>query len=440
MWESLSVTVPSGLTVPGAAAALAVALGCGLLVGVERERRKGQGRARSLAGLRTFALVCVMGAAAMLTGLAGLVTVGAAFVAALGAVSHWRDRSSDPGVTTEVALLLTYLVGVLCVWSLPLAAAVAVGMAGLLEWRERLHRFASHWLTPAEVRDGILLCALVLIALPLMPDRPLWGKAMNPHVITQLLALLLAIQSLAHLSRRLLEARQAVALSSITSGFVSSTATIASMGMAVREGQASARLMAGAGTLSCVATALQILLVTLTVQPGWLAELWWPCLLGAAVALAWGGWLVRGGADGHCDGAVATPRTEGLALSARPVADPAAGRMFSLRGALLVAVLLTAVQALVYGLGLWLGQSGTLAGTLLAAMVDLHSAVAAVLAPVTPHEDGQVLQALMLAMSIHAVSKSVTALTAGGWRYLAWLTPGLWLHTAAMVLPLWFMG
>ncbi|WP_334153747.1 MgtC/SapB family protein [Tepidimonas sp.] len=256
MVDSVAVT-----EVSGAARALAAALGCGLLVGLERERRKGRGATRVFAGIRTFALVCVLGAAAALTGSVGLVPVGALLVAGLAVVSHWRDRSPDPGATTEIALFLTYLIGVLCAWSLPLAAAVAVGLTGVLAARERLHRFARQWLRPYEVRDGIILAAIVLIALPLMPDRTVAGEGLNPYQLTRLLALLLAIQSLAHLSQRLLAAREAIALSSLAAGFVSSTATIASSGLAVREGRAGARLMAGAGLLSCVATLLQMAVI-----------------------------------------------------------------------------------------------------------------------------------------------------------------------------------
>lgn len=421
MWASYDSTLPNGMTVADAAATLAVALGCGLLVGIERERRKGTGATRALAGVRTFALVCVLGAGGMLSGESGLVAVGALLVAALCVVSHARDRSRDPGVTTEVALFLTYLIGVLSVWTLPLAAAMAVTLTALLAARERLHHFASRWLQPGEVRDGIILGALVLIALPLMPDQPLWGDVLNPHLTTQLLALLLAIQSLAHLSRRLLEARQAVMLSSIASGFVSSTATIASMGMAVREGRGGARLMAGAGLLSSVATFLQMLVVALAIQPAWLKVLWWPALAGTLVALLWGGWLVRG----------APP--DGVAATAHPAGE---SRMFSLRGALLVAALLTSVQALVYGLRLWLGQAGALGATVLASVVDLHSSVAAVLALSTPSSPGLGYTALMLAIGVHGVSKAATAGFAGGMRYQGWLAPGLFLHTAVCVAGL----
>lgn len=409
---------PASPALAGAAATLAAALGCGLLIGIERERRKGEGPGRALAGLRSFALVCVTGAAAALTQITGLVVAGAAFVAALGVVAYWRDRSDDPGVTTEIALLLTYLIGVLCAWSLPLAAALAAGLTALLAGRERLHRFARHWLRPAEVRDGIVLAALVLMALPLVPDRPLWGNALNPHVIVQLLALLLGVQAAAHLARRLLQARHAVALSALASGFVSSTATIATLGLAVREGRSGARLMAGGALLSCVSTLLQLLLVAAAVQPAWLAHLVWPSLSGALLALVWGGWLVRG----------APPEAAAVAVEQDE-------RMFSLEGAAAVAALLAGIQALVHALTLWLGEAGLIVGTLLGALADLHSALAAVFSAGPPAPVGH--HAMIAALAVHAASKSVTAALVGGRRFALWLLPGLWGHTALAMALLW---
>jgi uncharacterized membrane protein (DUF4010 family) len=89
--------------------------------------RQGQERegaaAGGLAGMRSFTLACLAGAVSMLLGQVWLTLVGAAFIAALGVIAYWRDRSGDPGVTTEIALLLAYLIGALCTWSLPLAAA-----------------------------------------------------------------------------------------------------------------------------------------------------------------------------------------------------------------------------------------------------------------------------------------------------------------------------
>jgi uncharacterized membrane protein (DUF4010 family) len=411
-----------------AAATLAAAVGCGLLIGVERERSKGEGPARAFAGLRTFALVCVSGAVAALVQNSGLVLVGAAFVAALGVVSYARDRSEDPGATTEVALLLTYLIGVVCVWQMPLAAALAAVLTALLAARERLHRFVTEWLRPAEVRDGIVLAALVLVALPLVPDRALWGPVLNPATILQLLALLLAVQSLAHLCRRLLQARHAVAFSAFASGFVSSTATIATLGMGARQKGSEARLLAGGGLLSCVPTLLQMLLVAAAVRPAWLPSLWVPALVGAALAAVCGAWLVRG-APMELGGSMgSSPHTEGLGA-------PQGDRMFSLGGATAIAALLAGIQVLVHALDLWLGEAGVLAGTLLASLVDLHSALAAVFVSAEPPAGGAPW-AVMLALGVHALSKSVTAAVSGGVRYAAWLVPGLLAHTAVCMVLL----
>lgn len=413
------------LPLGAAAAALAVALGCGLLIGIERERRKGSGPGRALAGVRSFAVVALTGAASMLVGQLWLALVGAAFVAGLAVVAYWRDRSGDPGVTTELALLLTFVIGALCTLSLTLGAALAVTLTGLLAGRERMHDFARHWLQPAELRDGIVLAALALIALPLLPDRPLWGPVLNPRTIATLLVVLLAIQALAHLCRRLLQERQALMLSALASGFVSSTATIATFGMEVRDGKTPARLAAGAALLSCVATLLQLLAVAATVQPSWLAVLWLPVLAGAALAGLLGAWMVRSAMAN----APAQVRAE-----AAPAPDPE--RMFSLRSAVLVAALLTGVQAAVHGLSAWLGDTGLLAATLIAALAELHAASAAVMAQ-SPVASGPALIALGGALAVHALAKCVTAQVSGGWAFVGALAPGLVVHTA-LVLALLF--
>lgn len=402
---------------PGGAQALAAALGCGLLMGLERERRKGEGPGRALAGMRSFTLASLTGAVSMLLGQVWLAIVGAAFIAALGVVAYWRDRSDDPGVTTEIALLLAYLIGALCTWNIALAAGLTVAVTGLLAARDPMHRFARDWLQAGELRDGLILCALALIAVPLLPDRALWGPALNPRTIATLLVVLLAIQALAHVARRLLQARHALVLSSLAAGFVSSTATIATLGMEVREGRARARPQAGAALLSCVGTLLQLLAVAAAVQPRWLAVLWLPALAGAALVAAWGLWLVRSGETPHR-----------VALTARDA------RMFSLRTAALVALLLGGIQAVVHGLSLWWGSAGLVAGVLLGALVDLHAAAAAVLIQGPPEPaPAALLQGLMGALLVHNLSKCVTAAVSGGRAYLLAFAAGLLVHVALVL-------
>ena len=411
-----------------ALAVLASAAGCGLLMGIERERRKGAGPDRALAGVRSFTLASLAGAAAALTAVPALVAVGAALVAALAVVAYARDRSGDPGVTTEIALLLAYVIGVTCARDQLLAAALAVVVTGLLALRDALHQFSNQWLQPGEVRSGLILAALALLVYPLAPNTPLWQGVLNPQVAVRLVIVLLVIQSLAHVGRRLLQARQAMALSALASGFVSSTATIASLGMEAREGTVAVRAQAGAAVLSCVATMAQIVVVAAAVQPAWLVRLWAPALAGAVVAGAWGWWRVRGATGGLEDG------------TTRPQLPPDTA-MFKLRDAALIAALLTAVQVGVQLLTRWQGDAGMLAGALLAALADVHAATAALLVqggPASPMAPA-VAQALMAALLVHAGSKSAVALASGGWRYALAVAPGIVAHTLAFVgvMALW---
>ena len=80
------------------------------------------------------------------------------------------------------------------------------------------------------------------------------------------------------------------------------------------------------------------------------------------------------------------------------------------------------------------------AGALVAALADLHSALAAVFSATTPVSGPAGVWAVALALLVHAASKSVTAGLTGGMAYLRWLAPGLWLHTLLGVALLAWWG
>jgi len=89
----------------------AVAIGIGLLIGAERERRKGDGPTRSPAGIRTFTITALAGAVSITLGGELLLTVAASGVILLACIAYWRGHDDDPGLTTEIALILTMLIG-----------------------------------------------------------------------------------------------------------------------------------------------------------------------------------------------------------------------------------------------------------------------------------------------------------------------------------------
>lgn len=374
------------------------ALGCGLLIGLERERHKNNNNEQSFAGLRSFTITALLGASCFLLHL--YIGVIGAVAVSLFCVYSLFQQKQDIGSITELAFLMTYIMGAVCVWNIPLAAGMAVLLTIILMGKQTLHQFAGKTIQSYELRDGLLLLALILIALPVMPNKPLWGAVLNPYLILKLLILILIVQSMAHVAKRILSNDKALILSALASGFVSSTATIASLGMQVRSGRASAKLNAGAGLISCIATLLQLLLIVLGVSVEWFKFLLIPSLVGIGILCIAAGFLIY-----------RTPQADN-STSINEIQE-IDSRMFSIKEAVIIAVSLTLIQAGIYGANLLLGDSSLILGTFLASLFEVHAAVAGVVIQGNPH-NLTLIYAVMIGIAAHAVSKSINFFVTGG--------------------------
>lgn len=402
---------------------LLVALGVGLLMGVERERRKRSGATRGFAGIRSFALASVAGALAQMSDIAGLSALGAALVAGLALISHRRDRSGDPGVTTEIALFVAYLVGVTAVAHPAIAAATGAVVTMLLAAREHLHRFSTQWLSPNELRDALILTGLALVLLPLLPEGALFGEFLSPRALARLVLVLLAIQACGHVAQRVLGGHHGLVLAGLVSGFVSSTATIATMGARARTQAAELGACARAAIVSNVATILQLLIVAAAVQPAWLATLWVPALCGCAVVLLFSFY-----------GRSATPTP--------PPAHDAERAAIRLRDALLIAGLITAVQIAAHLLEARYGEAGMTVAAAVAGFADLHAAAAALFTRPPPEDSREASRLLVVplcaALATNMASKLVGAYATGGRPFFARVAPAILAFSAAFAAALWF--
>jgi hypothetical protein len=110
-----------------------VALGIGLLIGIERERLKGEDSNRRFAGIRTFAISSLMGCISIMTGSNLLFGLAVSVISLFCMVGYLANRDQDPGLTTEISLVLTCFLGGMTVISMPIAAGSGVAVAFLLK-------------------------------------------------------------------------------------------------------------------------------------------------------------------------------------------------------------------------------------------------------------------------------------------------------------------
>ncbi|MBS0524435.1 MAG: MgtC/SapB family protein [Proteobacteria bacterium] len=392
-----------------------ISLGIGLLIGIDRERRKGESPAREAAGVRTYTITALAGAAAGAINSDALMAAVAVGVVGLAGLSYWRSSADDPGLTGEIALVTTALLGMLTMSAPTLAAGAGVVVAVLLYSREGLHRFVRSSLSEAEMRDALIFAGATLVVLPLLPDDPLdpYG-VLNLRKIWIVVVLIMAISGGGYIAVRLLGARFGLPVSGFASGFVSSSATIAAMASRVKDTPSLLKPAAAGAVLSTVATIVQLALLLAAVNVEVLAELAIPLALGGLAAVLYGGAFTL------------------WALKHEGQSDDKPGRAFSLAIALTLAATLAVILVASAALQSWLGQAGVVIAAGTAGFADTHSAAVSVASLATAEriDPGQAVLPILVAFSTNTVTKIVLAL-AGSRVYALSVVPGLVLVAAA---------
>ena len=184
----------------------------------------------------------------------------------LTALSYIRGHDEDPGLTTEIGLITTPLLGGLAMSDTLLASGLGVAVAVVFAAKTPLHGFVRRTLTAAEVTDGLVFAVATLLIWPQLPDRYLGPlQSLNPHSIWLLVILVLALGASGHVATRVLGARFGLPIAGLASGFVSSTATIGAMAGRAAKDPASMSAAVAAAAFSTVATFIQLALLLLTI-------------------------------------------------------------------------------------------------------------------------------------------------------------------------------
>ncbi|MEO6002667.1 MAG: MgtC/SapB family protein [Opitutus sp.] len=210
---------------------LGITLGLGLLVGLQRQRTDAR-----LAGIRTFPLVALLGAVCGLLAqtfgawvlLGGIVSL--ALVIAGANLPLLRAAEDSPGVTTEAALLVIFMVAAyLMVGSVAVAIALCGAVAVLLHLKPQMHSLA------AKIGDrdftAIMQFTLIsLVILPVLPDQP-YGPyhVLNPFRIWLMVVLIVGISLGGYVAYRWAGNRAGAWATGVLGGLISSTATTVSL-------------------------------------------------------------------------------------------------------------------------------------------------------------------------------------------------------------------
>ncbi|MBS1139714.1 MAG: MgtC/SapB transporter [Proteobacteria bacterium] len=402
--------------------AFSTALGIGLLIGMERERRP-----EASAGLRTFALVAMLGCLFALLGdktggpwllVAGLLVISGSMIA-----SNFSAQQEEQyrGFTSEAAIIVTYALGA-AVWFgySTLAVMLAITTTVLLYFKAELRQFSERT-TPKDINSILQFAVLSLVILPILPSEDFGPyNAINPRQVWYMVVLISGLALAGYLALRIVGARHGAALLGIFGGLASSTATTMMFSRHARDHVNLVQMSAIVILIANVMVMIRLWLVAGVVAPG----------LAAPIAIVFACGIVPGIAMSLYSWKVLSAAGE---LPMPEVKNPTELRTALSFGLLYAVVLLASA---------WLqdiaGSSGLYIVALVSGLTDADASVLSTLRMFNLEKvaSGDAVIAVTLALMANLIFKISLVISIGGAKLARHALPGLLAIGSGMAIGL----
>ncbi len=359
-------------------------------------------------GLRTFTVLSLVGFAAALAserfpGLAPVVMAGVTLVVI---AMYFRVVEHGSGITTEVAAIGTCGLGILCRYHPQAAGVIALVLTVILASKRFAHETVRK-MRRVELTDTLKFLVIILIILPLLPNRALdpYG-AFNPYKVGFLVVLISGISFVGYFLTRILGARRGLGLTGVLGGLTSSTAVTAAMAAEAKQ-EPRLRSICAFSTVAANATMfVRVLVVVALLDRELVMHLIWSVgamaivAAGAAVVL----WLVASKAS----------RAGGEGPSKVKLKNP-----FSLGPAIKFALFFVGILFVAKLAKMYFGDSGLFAAAGLSGLADVDAITLSIAEQARDASLARDVGAIGITIAVvsNSVVKTGIAIYSGGWKF-----------------------
>lgn len=380
---------------------ISLALAVGLLIGVERGwQERGSKGGSHVAGLRTFGLIGLLGGIwGILSSKFGDILIGFSFLAMtallISAYILSRRDSEDRGITSLVAALITFSLGIMAVKGFEnIAVACAVVTASLLTLKNRLHRWVET-LEQQEIHAALKLLLISVVLLPVLPNQGYgpW-QALNPYLLWWMVVLIASLSFVGYFSIKLAGARQGIMLTSMLGGLVSSTAL--TLYLSKLSSEIKIQRVIAAGIIVATATTFpRVMLEVAVINPELLKNLWLP--LSGMMFTSYGYAYLLWRKNGDVNKFEYKPKNP-----------------FELGSAIRFGLLLAAIMLAAMAIRHWFGETGLYALSAISGVIDVDAITLSITKMTThdlPLEVGA--KAIILAVIVNTIVKMGLVISLG---------------------------
>jgi len=206
-----------------------ISLGIGLILGLEREFDKLK-EERGFAGIRTFPMVSILGfslgvLSEHFTSWIVIVGLGAFILFLVLNVFYQKQAEYAKGLTTNLALIITYVLGVMISAEYYRdAVATAVIVVTLLSLKTRFRSVISN-ITSEELFAFIKFAIISLLILPFLPNKTYGPNGLlNPFEIGSIVVIVSFLNFIGYFLVKFVGSKKGIILTAILGGLISSTA------------------------------------------------------------------------------------------------------------------------------------------------------------------------------------------------------------------------
>jgi len=400
----------------------ALALALGLLVGLERETASSDRKFRYFAGVRTYTIISLYGFGCGWLNHINVtlaLPIGMISVAALAVVGYLAKlKEGRIGSTSEVAALLTFIMGTLTILT-DVWVAMALGIIStiLLSEKADLETFVER-LDKSEFLGVLKFLLVTVIILPVLPNHEYTEFKLNPTRIWQIVIMVSTIGFVGYFLTKKFGGKLGLWLSGLLGGIASSTAvTIASARIAKNIADQSGNALQ-ASILASSVMYLRILVLVWLINPSFVGFLWWKMLILSCLGFL----LVLGVKNHH------------LSDSASQVTD--LSNPFEIRPAMMFGIFfvgLTIITSLVNRL---LGDAGLLVLSTITGVMDIDPFILSLIQHAESVKTIYVSAVILAAMSNTLIKGIYFAVISKRLQRETILRYGIW---AALHIPLVFV-
>jgi uncharacterized membrane protein (DUF4010 family) len=317
----------------------------GLLIGIEREKSQHQKEM----GVRTFLLICLIGAIAGDLQNSWVSELIAAFVFGLILISYFmqvssRDTRIDSGMTTEFAAGIVFCLGYTAHQSPVISALLGLVVALIL---------FSKAIKSSELQAALLLLLAGVSVVSLVPDAVIdpWG-IFNPRKFGYIVVTLASLEFSSYVLSKTIGQKAGSLVVGFLGGLVSSTAVLISSARRAKLEPSSWRALFCSALAAKLAAFIELLLIVLFVSPALFMSLVLP--VGAVLIFGFIALFIL------------------AQKKADQISEPAVKSPLDWIGVFRLSIALAAILASVSLAELWLGSEATFTISFLTGLFELH--------------------------------------------------------------------